>query len=80
MKEYEPVTSLVNGEIIRDLLDLCNEQFLYPMGQKFAGANRECMFCGACELRNGDVPHSANCPSVKYIAIVEDHKRWIVKK
>ena len=43
---YKPVTSLVNGEIIKDLLDLCNEHFIDPFIQPYAGANAECRFCG----------------------------------
>lgn len=78
---YKPVVSLVNGEVIEDLLDLCNQQFISPMVQPYAGANRECIFCGAIEKRNGAVDHSvSDCPVMKYLAIVDKHKRCIVKK
>jgi len=78
---YKPVASLVNGEIIKDLLDLCNEFFIHPMIRQYAGANRECMFCGTTEDRNGGTHHSAaDCPVIKYLDIVEKHKRLIMKK
>ena len=78
--EYEPVTSLVNGEIIKDLLNLCNNNFINPMFQPYAGANYSCLLCGAIEKRNGSVDHSSDCPVLKYKKIVMKHKRWIVKK
>lgn len=76
---YKPVTSLVNGEIIKDLLDMCNEQFIDPFVRPYAGANAECMFCGAFERRARGVNHSGDCPVIKYQNLVEKHKRFIVK-
>ena len=78
---YKPVESLVNGEIIRDLLDLCNDYFINSGYQPYAGANHECFFCGATENKNGKYHHSAaDCPVIKYMEIVKEHSRWIVKK
>jgi len=78
---YKPVTSLVNGEIIKDLLDICNEHFTAPFIKPYAGANSECMFCGAQKQRDGKAHHhsAADCPVVKYQELVEKHKRWIGK-
>ena len=76
---YKAVTSIVNGEIIKDLLDLCNDFFIDPFIKPYAGANSECRFCGAQKQKNGGADHSAaDCPVVKYQDIVTKHKRWIV--
>lgn len=78
---YKPVISLVNGEIIKDLLDLCNDNFINPFVQRYAGANAECMFCGTERDKDGKHHHSAaDCPVVKYNDIVDKHRRFIVKK
>ena len=77
---YKPVANLVNEEIIKNLLDLCNEFFISPMIQPYAGASRECMFCGTKKDRKGRTHHyAASCPVVKYLDIVEKHKRFIVE-
>ena len=76
---YEINVSLVNGDIIQDILDICNEQFLDPFEQQFAGANAECMYCGATQKKDGSADHY-NCPVIKYQKIAEKHKRFIVKK
>ena len=76
---YKPATGLVNGEIIKDLLDLCNEFFINPIIKPYAGANSECRFCGAMEQRDGCIDHSASdCPVIKYLDIIEKHKQLIV--
>jgi len=81
MDEYKPVTSLVNGELVKDLLDICNENFINPFFKPFAGARLECLYCGAPVDSNGSAHHSAaDCPVTKYLDIVEKHKRWVVKK
>jgi len=77
---YKPVTSLVNGEIIKDLLDLCNDNFINPFAQQYAGANHECMYCGAMRDNKNGAHHSTNCPVIKYMEIAQKHKRWVVKK
>jgi len=80
MKRYKPVTSLVNGEVIKDLLDICNEWFVNPFIQPYAGANYECRYCGATRGKDGAAHHSASdCPVQKYLDVVEKHKRWIVE-
>jgi len=82
MDEYKPVVSLVNGELIKDLLDICNENFVNPFFQPFAGARFECLYCGAVRDGSGVAAHhsAADCPVSKYLDIVEKHKRFIVKK
>jgi hypothetical protein len=78
---YRPVTSLVNGEIIKDLLDICNESFINPLIKPYAGANSECMFCGATENRDETIDHSAaDCPVIKYQDLINKHKRFIIVK
>ena len=78
---YKPGISLVNGEIIGDLLDLCNEYFTNPFVQPYAGARHECMFCGAMRTSQGGAHHSAaDCPVIKYQDIAEKHKRFIIKE
>lgn len=65
---------IVNGDIISDLVKLCNDNFLNPMIQSRAGARLECMYCGAMERDDGSVDHSASeCPVVKYAEIAEKH-------
>lgn len=74
---YKPVTSLVNGEIIKDLLDLCNDNFINPFVQLYAGGGAQCMFCGATNSSHHLVK---DCPVIKYQDIVNKHKRFVVKK
>jgi len=78
---YTQKPGLVNGGIVKDLLDICNDQFVNPFVKPYAGANSECMFCGAMELENGYADHSvADCPVMKYQDFFEKHKDLIVKK
>jgi len=70
---HKAVASLVIGAIINDLLDLCNDSFMDPMIQKYAGATPECLFYGQLELRNKPVAHSEKCPVVRYQAIMNNH-------
>ena len=83
MIEYKPVSHLVNGEIIEDLLNLCNGSFVNPYVQPYPGANRECQFCG-CIWKMGTVEvksvHAWGYPGIKYLELVKKHKRFIVKK
>ena len=48
------------------LKELCDEHFINPMVQEFAGANAECRYCGAVEQRDGKEAHSFDCPVIKY--------------
>lgn len=49
------------------LESLCKEWFLNPLITPYAGANRECMYCGAVEQRDGIIDHSStDCPYMKY--------------
>lgn len=74
-------TILVNGNVIRDLVNLCDEYFVNPIVKPYAGANYECMFCGATEQRDGSIDHSvADCPVMKYQAIHEKHPGLIKTK
>jgi len=57
-------------EKLERLIELCDRYFVNPMVQPYAGANRECMFCGAIKSRTGSVDHSySDCPVVKYAEI-----------
>jgi hypothetical protein len=61
--------------ILEELTSLCDSWFLNPMIQTYAGSNRECMFCGAQESRNGGVDHSvADCPYMKYTDLLKRAK------
>ena len=47
---------------------ICERWFRDPMVQPYAGANRECMFCGTTQDRDGSTHHSyADCPHMKYL-------------
>ena len=73
---YRAKSGLVNGNIINDLLNLCNEYFTNPFVKPYAGANSECIFCGAMELKNGGADHSAaDCPVVKYQSLAEKYNK-----
>ena len=55
---------------------ICDEWFVNPMVQPYAGANRECMFCGATadrsEAHHSIAHHStADCPHLKYLDILK---------
>ena len=78
---YKPVVpSLANGEIIKDLLDLCNEYFIDGMVQEYAGATPSCMYCGASRPWSGKPHHSvSDCPIMKYKDLANKHKPWIVE-
>lgn len=64
--------------VARDLLKLCNENFIEPYFQPYAGANFECLYCGAIKQRDGSVDHSvADCPVMKFRDIIEKNINWI---
>ena len=70
---YKPVPGIVNEEIIKDLLAICNEHFIDAFIKLYAGANSECLFCGTtCN-------HAPYCPVVKYEELAKKHKRLIEK-
>jgi len=72
---YETRAELVNGEIINDLLDLCNKQFISP----FIGGS--CIFCGTTMDNEGRSRHSAaDCPVEHYRDLIERHSPDIMKK
>lgn len=48
------------------LVELCDEHFINTMIQPYAGANRECLFCGNMEGR-----HPSDCPVSKYKGIMD---------
>ena len=62
-------------DIVKALLDLCNEEFINPVVKLHAGANRQCLYCGATEQANGAFEHSADCPVMKYEAIIKYIKK-----
>ena len=76
---YKPAISLVNGEIIKDLLDLCNYLFNDPFIKPFPNGSTACRFCGFIVLKNETKGHTIDCPVVKYQEIADKHKRFIVK-
>lgn len=54
-------------DLANKLLNLCEEHFTDGMIQPYAGATRECMYCGAMQPRTGEPHHSAaDCPIMKY--------------
>jgi len=65
---------VINLELkITKLEELGDSYFVNPMIQLYAGARRECLFCGATESRDGKVDHSyADCPVIKYQEIKGD--------
>ena len=69
-KYKQSATAVVIPKIAEEneaLKRLCEEWFVKPMIQPYAGANQECLFCGAAYDRNGGVHHSASdCPVIKY--------------
>lgn len=57
---------------LEEMREICERYFVDAMIQPYAGANRECMFCGAAEPRSGKPHHSyADCPVPKYAEIKE---------
>lgn len=67
---------IVNAELINSLYGLCKEYFENPMIQPYAGANRECMFCGATETRTG-IDHSvSDCPTLKLKEIINNNSQY----
>jgi len=57
---------------INKMIDLCNEFFIDYMVRPYAGANRECLYCGASEQRDGSIDHSvSDCPVLKYKMILD---------
>ena len=78
--KYKSAVSLVNGAIIQDLLGLCNDYFVNPWVKPYAGANSECMFCGALQNSRSEGDHSVpDCPVTRYKEVADKHKRFIVK-
>ena len=67
-------TSVVNGDIIKKLLDLCEDNFISPFIQEYAGAPQECLYCGAYLKRSGKIEHTDLCPVSKYAGIIKEHK------
>lgn len=62
----------MSDEKFAKLKELCDEYFVSYMVQPYAGANRECLYCGATEGRNGKTDHSyVDCPVIKYKEILD---------
>jgi hypothetical protein len=77
---YESKPGLINGDVVNDLLSLCNEWFINPFIQPYAGANPECMFCGTTQDHDGKSHHSsADCPVIHYQDIAKKYQRFITK-
>lgn len=54
---------------------LCDERFISCDIKPYAGANSECLYCGAIRQRDGTIDHSASdCPVIKYQEIKEKHR------
>lgn len=76
---YKNKAGLVNGEIVGDLLEICNAHFINPFIQPYAGANFECKYCGSLENTRGRrEDHSPDCPVTVYREVAEKHKQFIV--
>ena len=62
------------GDIIEkannELISLCDEYFLEYYIQQYAGANHECMYCGAYQGKS----HTSLCPITIYKGIKEKLK------
>lgn len=57
---------------INKMIDLCNEFFVDYMVRPYAGANLECIYCGAIKQSDGSINHSAfDCPVFKYKLILD---------
>ena len=55
------------------LKELCDQYFVSYMVAPYAGATRECLYCGATESRAGEVDHSySDCPIIKYQEILNN--------
>jgi hypothetical protein len=82
MEEYMIRAGLVNGNIVNDLLKLCNESFTEPgfFTLKSSGGVYFCIFCSAYSTNNKKIDHSTNCPVVKYQDLAAEHERYIVEK
>lgn len=81
METYQAANGLVNGDIINDLLLICNNWFANPWYQLFAGANAECMFCGCIQNSQGGGDHSAaDCPVIHLQDVAEKYPKYLVKK
>ena len=76
---YEPATSIVNGNIVKDLLDLCNDHFINTLIQPHASVDARCMYCDRIQT-NGIIHHEPTCPYVKYIKLAKKYSRFIVAK
>ena len=58
---------------IMEMKSLCDSWFTNPMIRPYSGANRECMYCGATEGRDGSIDHStADCPYIKYKELLDN--------
>jgi len=68
---YKTKSRLVNGNIINDLLSICNNQFINPFIQSYASANIKCIFCGCAKQ------HDEDCPVIHYQNIVEKYSNYI---
>jgi len=78
MKKKTIVGGLVNGDIVDDLLNLCNEFFINTGIREYAGANLECLYCGCWVDDQGRGDHSvADCPKMKYLDICEKYNKYI---
>lgn len=72
---YTTANGLVNGDVINDLLKLCNNWFVNPWVKPYAGANDECMFCGC--YRNENHHSAADCPVIRLRDIAEKYPKYI---
>ncbi len=81
MGTWQAANGLVNGNIINDLLTICNNWFTNPWVQPYAGASHECMFCGCIQDSHGGGHHSvADCPIAHLQDVIEKYPKYLVKK
>ena len=81
---YEAKTGLINGNLVNDLLSICNDLLIGPMIKQYSGANPECRFCGTSENRSGTVKHQNHdgfiCPVVSYGLVFQKHSDLLKEK
>jgi len=51
---------------------LCADQFNSPYMQLYSGANYECRYCGAFQVKEGRMEHDTSCPHRRYKFIIGD--------
>lgn len=81
MKTYETINGLVNGNVISDLLSICNDWFINPWYQRLHQQRAECLFCGCLQNERGGGDHSAaDCPVIHLQNVADKYPALITIK